>query len=268
MQVLIIIFVYYLFQNIKFYINYYIVKDSDILFFVECHSKYSTASLCLEDERIDEYNKLDDFDLYYLTGGTNENTSNGIACYIRKGLEINFQFVGDNSDDNGFYSKSTGLVELSMYKFNIAKNESIPNWVYICIVYNHPKSDFKKNFIPQFVNFLELHGVIVDQSGTRDDIMTKIKNQKLQIVKNLYVIGDINFDLNVSQNAFVWNSLIKDGLDFKLQCKDPTTDRGSLIDICMRHLDITTPRVQSKSYVYETYWSDHKPIVTKIEKQN
>jgi hypothetical protein len=70
---------------------------SDVLFFVECHSRTSTNRPETNRKQFELFNSsLPQFKLIYLSGGTNNKTSNGTACYVKKGFEQYVKFVADN----------------------------------------------------------------------------------------------------------------------------------------------------------------------------
>ena len=170
-----------------------------------------------------------------LTLNPNPNASNGLVCYIRKELKGKVQFVKDNSDNS--YYKSKKVLEISCIRVMI-KDE----WHYIVYLYNHPDNGWK-DFTKEFRRF----------------IVDTVPNIGMENASPLYIVGDFNKD-----KKDVTEEHLKLFKEMKLKInktKFPSTDRGTHIDWFLCN---SANRIDIRPYFYESYFSDHKPLMFDI----
>ena len=206
------------------------MMNADLLLFAECHSKPTQKA------ELD----IPGFKLIHLSGSNEPNASNGLACYMRNGRGVNF--IIDNSI-NGLYSSSSG-VEISLFTVNLANRKKI----YVCSLYNHPKNSFQ-SFWDEFKTFIT------------DNIPNIRDKAKAPII---FVFGDFNFNL-LNRSSITDENVGRLMNKFHLKLTNITrctTDRETLIDWCLTN---ATSNLRLKSFVYESFFSDHKPLWLFIE---
>jgi exonuclease III len=219
----------YHFDNIK---SDFAMTSADILLFAECHTKPTDINQLA----------LNDYNIIHLSGSNNANASNGLACYVKKSLTNRTNFILDNST-NGYYNSSSG-VELALMTLQLPNNGTL----YICFLYNHPSNSFA-SFWQSFKDFLT----------------TNIPNARNKnLAPPILIFGDFNFNLlqrktisDENLNKF----LSKFALKFTNLSKS-TTDRETLIDWCLSNAE---GKNKMKFFVYESYFSDHKPLWLYLE---
>ena len=84
-----------------------------------------------------------------------------------------------------------------------------------------------------------------------------------RIDKNLFILGDFNIDFN-KKNKMMNYMKSEFGL-FPIFSKTQTHDSGSQIDWCFTNV-ITKDNVAYETIIYESWFSDHKPIWLQIKK--
>jgi exonuclease III len=200
-------------------------KCADIILLGECHTNPAN---------INQY-KLNGFKLIHLSGSDKQNASNGLACYIRNELVNKTELVHDNSN-NGIYN-STSILEISCIRIKIKDK-----YHYIVYLYNHPNRPFK-DFYSEFKAFLIQY---IPNIGKID-------------APPVYIFGDVNKDIDKKKDklAEFQNDL---GLMPNVP-KIPTTDHATKIDWFLSNNTNLSTMVSS---VYESYFSDHKPLTLEL----
>jgi hypothetical protein len=205
-------------------------KNCDILLLSECHT--------MPDR--DNGLVLDDFRMIRMSGTNDPNSASGQVCLLNKKSSIdNFEFVIDNTA-NGLYRQTKNHLELSLFKFTLKDGTEI----YLCHVYNHPNNP-RRSFWNEIKTFL------------RQNLQT---DEDKGITSNLFVMGDFNIDLK-KDDSIIQKFANKLGL-YTLH-QQVTTDRNTCIDWCLSNVDSRT--INYGGEVYESFFSDHKPIVLKIQ---
>jgi hypothetical protein len=77
----------------------------------------------------------------------------------------------------------------------------------------------------------------------------------------LFVLGDFNINLIGDESSVARTMQDKLGLVFLHN--SPTTDRGTCIDWCLTN--VIDGSIGYGCQVYESYFSDHKPIILNIK---
>ena len=88
-------------------------------------------------------------------------------------------------------------------------------------------------------------------------------NEKNRIDKNLFILGDFNIDFNNKKKMM--NYMASEFGLFPTFSKTKTHDSGSQIDWCFTNVKLQNNSVY-ESKVYESWFSDHKPIWLQIGK--
>jgi len=208
----------------------YASNNCDILFFSECHTiPHRDRGLV-----------LDNFRLVRITGTNDTNSASGQLCFQNKTSQIcHFQFINDNTS-GGLYERTKDNLEISLFEMTLKNGKQ----VFICHVYNHP-GNLRRLFWNEFKTFLRQH-IEIDE------------NKK--IARNLFVIGDFNININEDNESFINKFQEKLGLQFIHQ--EVTTDRNTSIDWCLTN--VKESEIQFNCEVYESFFSDHKPIILTI----
>ena len=202
-------------------------QQADILLLVECHTNPKDK---------DRY-KIDGFQLLNLSGAKHLNASNGIACYV-KDKYVNYVRVFSNSSKDGLYKNSNDL-EITLVYLKLQKHKT-----YIISLYKHPNQTFK-DFWQTFKEFMRAN-------------IPDVENQDCQT--NVFILGDFNID--AIKEAQVKDKILN---KFNLKFINPnghTTDRKTTIDWCLTN----TKTLQHVTYIYESYYSDHKPLWLSIKR--
>jgi exonuclease III len=215
--------------NLSYHLDYikadFGMMNADVLLFAECHSKPTQKAQMA----------IPGYKLIHLSGSNEINASNGLACYMKNGRGVNF--IKDNST-NGLYSSSSG-VELALLTVNLANRQKI----FVCSLYNHPKNSFQ-SFWDEFKTF-----IIDNIPHIRDKSKAPI----------IFVFGDFNFNL-LQRKSISDENLGKFLNKFHLKLTNIdrcTTDRETLIDWCLTNAN---SNLRLKAFVYESFFSDHKPL--------
>ena len=88
-------------------------------------------------------------------------------------------------------------------------------------------------------------------------------NEKNRIDKNLFILGDFNIDFNNKKKMM--NYMASEFELFPTFSNTKTHDSGSQIDWCFTNVKLQNNSVY-ESKVYESWFSDHKPIWLQIGK--
>jgi exonuclease III len=178
-----------------------------------------------------------------MSGTTDPNSASGQICFLNKKSQVDhFQFVNDNTA-LGLYEKTKDNLEISLFQMNLRNGKE----VYICHVYNHPNHP-RRQFWQEFKQFL--------RENLQLDENKKIKS-------NLFVLGDFNIDADDENTYYIDKLQQKLGLTFLHT--EITTDRGTCIDWCLTNTESNS--IQYECTVYESFYSDHKPIILAIKNE-
>jgi hypothetical protein len=209
----------------------YACHNCDVLLFSECHT------IPNRDRDV----VLDEFSLLRVSGTNDANSASGQMCFLNKKSHVgHFQFVNDNTS-GGLYKQSKDHLEISLFEMITKSGKQ----VFICHVYNHP-GNLMMAFWEEFKTFLRSH-LQVDRHR--------------RIVSNLFVLGDFNINLIGDESSVARTMQDKLGLVFLHN--SPTTDRGTCIDWCLTN--VIDGSIGYGCQVYESYFSDHKPIILTIK---
>jgi exonuclease III len=121
--------------------------------------------------------------------------------------------------------------------------------VFFCLVYKHPNHSVK-DFWAELKEFLRKN-------------LRNTKNS--HVIDKLFLVGDFNIDfveLKTEGKTFVDKCANKLGLKHVL-IKRPTTDRDTCIDNVLTNVE--KRELNYASMLYESYFSDHKPIWISID---
>jgi hypothetical protein len=209
----------------------YACQNCDVLLFSECHT------IPNRDRDV----VLDEFSLLRVSGTNDANSASGQMCFLNKKSHVgHFQFVKDNTS-GGLYKQSKDHLEISLFEMITKSGKQ----VFICHVYNHP-GNLLMAFWEEFKTFL--------RSNLQVD-------RYRRIVSNLFVLGDFNINLIGDESSVARTMQEKLGLVFLHN--SPTTDRGTCIDWCLTN--VIDGSIGYECQVYESYYSDHKPIILTIK---
>jgi len=202
----------------------------------------------------------------YVSGSEYLNASNGQVVLVRNDLTSRMKLIANNCDTQTPYNlyqsdDLTNICELSLFRYEMTEKSQKPysDYLYICLVYKHPKMQFKE-FYNQLKVFLTRHMQPNRKSSDQFDFCQK----------KFIIIGDFNMDyveyLNMKENKTKTSSNIFD-LKFKLNMKMALNKRESLattqaqtcIDWCLesKHKSLQRSR---ECHIYESYFGYHKPI--------
>jgi hypothetical protein len=263
------------------------LMNADILIFVECHSNCSNKNKSREEifvdydlqsyleikpKRVRSTNQTDanqdNFKLVYLSGGKKNGTKIGTACYIRNEYKSKLQFLNDNSPADGLYAESSNLAELSLFKFDYKSNadERSDSTIFICSVYKHPEKKFKLFFL-ELIKFLidsdlarETTSANTQSSNILSSILATFSDKKIEISKNLVIVGDFNYDINIEKKKEKFEKLFLSNMQLKMALKrEPSTNNNTQIDLCLVSNSIFE-KLKYNCLYYENYFSDHKTI--------
>lgn len=94
-------------------------------------------------------------------------------------------------------------------------------------------------------------------------------NRRYNFYEHLIVVGDFNYNILKQPNKDYFYQEIVDKLGLNLLSKSATTDNNTLIDWCLQNQETTMnilEKVESNCSIYESFWSDHKPLFISIKK--
>ena len=225
-------------ENRRVVANDFGYEQADIIFLVECHNLSSHRG---EIEKVFK----NTHDLIHFTAGTDNFTSNGQVCYVRKNVHKNrMRFLAHNANDFNEYGgrDQNKITELSLfeYKFNSEKV------VYILSVYKHPMCSNEK-CLSDINRFL--------LKNLTDDLYT---NER----RNLFILGDFNIDFNLDKNK-KWLDYLGNNIKMKpLFTNDITFKNLSQLDWAFVNKDF---KHKISSSIYDTWFSDHSAIWTQID---
>lgn len=186
---------------------------------------------------------LPGFTLLHMTGSNRDGVKNGIAMYVQNKIARSCVFVADNSpQQDGIYEQSD-VCEMALLKCRM--NDQLV--LYFCCVYRHPNAP---NFYNQFRDFL------------RDHLGTRLFDKKLK--NKVFVFGDFNIDLLRDDKDKRAKEAIEKELHLHQLVIVPTTDRNTCIDWCLTN--VKNDKLPHSAIVYESYFSDHKPIWLYVKK--
>ena len=115
----------------------------------------------------------------------------------------------------------------------------------VLALYKHPNQSFK-DFWCQFKKFMR-------------ESIPDIENQSCQT--NVFILGD--FNINSDKEVQLKDKILN---KFNFQFVNPngfTTDRKTTIDWIITN----TKTIEYKTYIYESFFSDHKPLWLSIKKK-
>ena len=135
------------------------------------------------------------------------------------------------------YKQSKDHLELSLFEMSTKSGTR----VFICHVYNHP-GNLMRAFWQEFTTFLRSQLQVDEQN---------------RVESNLFVLGDFNIDLLDDDCRLAQK--MRDELGLIFVHRSPTTDRGTCIDWCLTN--VMDGSIGYECQVYESYFSDHKPII-------
>jgi hypothetical protein len=209
----------------------YACQNCDVLLFSECHT------IPNRDRDV----VLDEFGLLRVSGTNDANSASGQMCFLNKKSHVgHFQFVKDNTS-GGLYKQSKDHLEISLFEMITKCGKQ----VFICHVYNHP-GNLMTAFWDEFKTFL--------RSNLQVD-------RHRRIVSNLFVLGDFNINLIGDESSVA--RMMQEKLGLAFLHNSPTTDRGTCIDWCLTN--VIEGSIGYECQVYESYYSDHKPIILTIK---
>jgi len=222
--------------------NDYGFRAAHVQLFVETHMDLEKANQSTVDI-------LPGRTIKYLSGCRDKNSSYGQLCFIKNDRVENIWRIAQNGDENCEYN-TTDTSEFSLFKYLFeGSNEKI----FICLVYRHPKHDIQE-FLHDFYDFY------VDNFFNNS-----VENPKR--AARCLVFGDFNIDFN-NKSKKVQDILIN-VLDDKMHLtpiftNKPTHNKGNQLDwIFTNNKDLKKYTVDTK--VYETWFSDHKPLWCQIK---
>lgn len=190
----------------------------------------------------------------------------GTLVIHRKGLAKDyapdFVFIKNNAgpgrDGFGTYAKEQNL-EIGLWRY-FWKNNDFLN---IVVIHRHPNNK-PQNFIEEFSNF-----------ATNNNIATKSYCNKREgyyfyIESNIMIIGDFNVDFNKEFENPMWKYFF-DEWELESAFWDQGTrwqndHIGKQLDWVLYKSSDKNSKLDIKSYVYESLFSDHNPIFTEINK--
>jgi len=207
-------------------------KKADIIMLVETHTNLNHVS----------HVALDGYELKLLTGCKGTNQSQGQITFSKKKHTADFSMICHNANEKA--EATNCMLEMSMFQYK--RNDDC---IYICSVYKHPILKMSE-FYKEFKEFLSES---IHYSTNNNDYNPK-----------LFVFGDFNIDFNVEKkylNIFL-NEL---GLHSTFE-NTSTHNSNNQIDWCFTNVNKTTinDKQRFESGVYESWFSDHKPIWLKI----
>ena len=186
--------------------------------------------------------KLSGYETLYTSGSNQKYSSHGQICFIKNSIINNFTLLAHNANRLTF--ESTNMLELSLFEYMMPTKKEI---YYICLLYKHPQMK-NSEFAYEFDDFISKHFRI---------------NEKNRIDKNLFILGDFNIDFNNKKKMM--NYMASEFGLFPTFSKTKTHDSGSQIDWCFTNVKLQNNSVY-ESKVYESWFSDHKPIWLQIGK--
>lgn len=241
--------------------------NADLIFLVECHNNlhYRIQANVL----FDQTHNMIYFSSYYDPSST--NPSNGQILYERKtNGPSRVRLIANNCDhDLYMYKNKKDLVEMALFEYKHLQNNNNYNnqintnkIVFILCIYKHP--DMSNGvFLKQIIEFLELHlpnsiYLKPSQSTQTQTLISQYSNNG-QSTSNLIIIGDFNLDFNQKQNRLEQ----MDSFGFEpLFVNVQTHNAGNQLDWAFKN---TKFEYNIKANIYETYYSDHSAIWTRIK---
>lgn len=223
--------------------NDWAIKKADILFYAETHTHPDLR-------KYDKTKIPEGFRIHRLTGSGDPNKSmaNGLVAFERK-RELSerqlLRFCADNSntvDNIPGYFEGNDITEISLHYITINRYK-----IYLCNVYNHP-SVGKSKLFSVLIDFLKQH--------------IPFKNGRFN--EPIFIFGDFNINLKQDEKS---EKLVKDIYNnYRLTSliDQVTTDKHTQIDWILTNTN--KDNLKYKAMVYESYFSDHKPLCLYIHK--
>jgi hypothetical protein len=217
-------------------------KAADILFLSECHIDLKNFSI--GNVSIAGYSRVS------CTGNIRPNQACGQICFVRHSLSGQLHFVGDNADEKtGSYPDGSEHTEWSAFRLDLEIQTNVYVSIFFIHVYKHPKAS-------KSAAMLEIEKVLL---GLENEANPKFKARETWHV----LLGDFNFDFNGDQKNL--DTLKKYALVPTFTNK-PTFNNTSYLDWVFTNFERKRDHFNfvAKSFLYETWFSDHTPIFTEI----
>ena len=216
---------------------------SDILLLVSGAVNFNYT---IEDRRIHGYKTT------MITGSRQKNSSKGQLCYIKDEKSPTFTFIKHNipwRSGNEWQELSNEIVELSLFRYThlVTNRAEVMIDIWLCMVYKHPEMKNNMAFYRILKEFLESN-------------FEQWQNNNRTNRERVFIFGDFNIDFNKKEQA------ILNGLStiFELRplfIQTPTNDHGNQIDWAFTNVNNPDDGIiRFECQVYESWFSDHKPI--------
>ena len=239
-------------------------KNCDLILLCETHSHYGQFSKKHELKMITE-NYLSNYETIFCTGSLDFQASNGQMCFLKQ-QDMN-TVIGSCHLMYTNAERRTGIIRhpdltkmweynVYLYKFNEYNDEDS---IKLMCLYRHPKCN-KAQFLVELYAFL-------------NNILW-VNNRATPIV----IMGDFNIDFNKDENQNILDRLQKDyslvpllkkahthGYVKKKESTDEYEVRYSQPDWCFTNCS-TFNKWKLNAFLYETWFTDHSPIILEIEK--
>jgi endonuclease/exonuclease/phosphatase family metal-dependent hydrolase len=224
--------------------NDYGFKNADIILLGECHNVLVTRE---HAARVFQQTH----DMVYFTSGTNEQSSCGQICFVRREKSNKLKLVADNANERGLYTQSNQrkMCELSLFEYIHSSSKKMM----LLSVYKHPEYSANE-FVKELATFLK----------------TNLKDTHRPL--SLYVVGDFNIDFNRTELSQI--QAIVDTFENNFHLKPILSNRKthrwlengqmkfSQLDWAFRNESF---RHQINASEYDTWFSDHEAIRAEIK---
>jgi exonuclease III len=206
-------------------------RKADVIMLVETHTQLKHT----------RHVQLNDYKVLFTSGSNQKYSSHGQICFVKNSKINFFTLLAHNANQQTYESKN--MLELSLFEYMCPTGKDI---FYICLLYKHPQMK-NSEFAYEFEEFISKHFRIINNN---------------RIDKNLFILGDFNIDFN-KKNKMMNYMKSEFGL-FPIFSKTQTHDSGSQIDWCFTNV-ITKDNLAYETIIYESWFSDHKPIWLQIK---
>ena len=226
-------------------------RAADILLLSECRT-HPSQQIALPD-----YTRI------HLTTCSLHNHAFGQICFVRTEKAALVKFIGDNANHGNLFN-STKIVELSLFECKL--DSAMTETFHICHIYKHPSMP-KKEFKIALRDFLLMHKLLVLSTESNNS------QEKYMFKRKIFFLGDFNINyVDKENNHFVDRFFLKYGLSMLIDTKKypSTTDNNTLLDWCLsnnRTSDNRPDTIEAESLVYESFYSDHKPLWLEIKQK-
>jgi hypothetical protein len=224
--------------------NDYGFKNADVILLGECHNVLVTRE---HAARVFQQTH----DMIHFTSSTNEQSSCGQICFVRREKSNKLKLVADNANERGLYTQANQkkMCELSLFEYIHSTSKKMM----ILSVYKHPEySD--RDFLQELATFLR----------------TNLKDSHRPL--SLYVVGDFNIDFNRTESSSIKSIVETFENNFHLHpiLSNRKTHKWvangqvkySQLDWAFRNESF---RHQIKASEYDTWYSDHEAIRAEIK---